>query len=364
MLNLKLVTSTKFKSMRTKYKNIVHDYLLSEIMKLSETISIDYVEPSTFITSSVSEDNNIEEELTFNDNEVTPEVTQEVFDLCTNQQKKGENFQTSNKRPEKRSAHFEKSYRSWPAKKIPQHHETFCLGSSFLKHIYGHNIAPKTTVHSYSGSKTIEKIMTIRNYPKKKMKNVILQDGTNSISFEKGKTVDELIEEHAELIELIKDKFDPERILVMQVPPILNQPEKIQRIEAYNTKLNELYCEDNKVIVIPIYDELKAQPNFENYYWDEIHFNKSFGIPFFVNSIKRKLIPYFTFKKNELHTSSTASFRSMRYVGNNYREKFSNTRRNNYSYQTFYNQNFHTRVPKNSFYEQQYYAPFYNHHPY
>ena len=206
--------------------------------------------------------------------------------------------------------------------------------------------------------------MTIRNYPKKKMKNVILQDGTNSISFEKGKTVDELIEEHAELIELIKDKFDPERILVMQVPPILNQPEKIQRIEAYNTKLNELYCEDNNVSVIPIYDELKAQPNFENYYWDEIHFNKSFGTPFFVNSIKRKLIPYFTFKKNELHTSSTASFRSMRYVGNNYREKFSNTRRNNYSYQTFYNQNFHTRVPKNSFYEQQYYAPFYNHHPY
>ena len=99
MLNLKLVTSTKFKSMRTKDKNIVYDYLLSEIMKLSETISIDYVEPSTFITSSVSEDINIEEELTFNDNEVTPEVTHEVFDQCTNQQKKGESFQTSNKRP-------------------------------------------------------------------------------------------------------------------------------------------------------------------------------------------------------------------------------------------------------------------------
>ena len=84
MLNLKLVTSTKFKSMRTKDKNIVYDYYLSEILKLSETISIDYVEPSTFITSSVSEDINIEEELTFNDNE----VTHEVFDSCTNQQKK------------------------------------------------------------------------------------------------------------------------------------------------------------------------------------------------------------------------------------------------------------------------------------
>ena len=68
--------------------------------------------------------------------------------------------------------------------------------------------------------------MTIRNYPKKKMKIVILQDGTKSISFEKGKTVDELIEEHAELIEITKDKFDPERLLVRQVPPILNQPEK------------------------------------------------------------------------------------------------------------------------------------------
>ena len=96
------------------------------------------------------------------------------------------------------------------------------------------------------------------------MKNVILQDGTNSISFEKGKTVEELIEEHAELIEIIKDKFDLERILVMQVPPILNQPEKIQRIEAYNTKLKELCCVDNKVIVIPIYDELKAQPTLKS----------------------------------------------------------------------------------------------------
>ena len=63
------------------------------------------------------------------------------------------------------------------------------------------------------------------------MRNVILQDGTNSISFEKGKTVDELIEEHAELIEIIKDKFDPERILVMQVPPILNQPEKSNELK-------------------------------------------------------------------------------------------------------------------------------------
>ena len=90
MLNLKLIISTKIKSKRTKDKNIVYEYLLSEFMKLSETISIDYVEPATFITSSVSEDINTEEELTFNDNEVTPEVTHEVFDLCTNQQKKSE----------------------------------------------------------------------------------------------------------------------------------------------------------------------------------------------------------------------------------------------------------------------------------
>ena len=32
------------------------------------------------------------------------------------------------------------------------------------------------------------------------MKNVILQDGTTSV---------DLIEEHAELIKIIKDKFDP-----------------------------------------------------------------------------------------------------------------------------------------------------------
>ena len=43
----------------------------------------------------------------------------------------------------------------------------------------------------------------------------------------------EVIEKQIELVEILRDKFEPERLLVMQILPILNQPKKTDRNGAY-----------------------------------------------------------------------------------------------------------------------------------
>ena len=52
------------------------------------------------------------------------------------------------------------------------------------------------------------------------MRTVILQDGTNAILKEKDHNEQQLFSKYIDLIEAVVAKFKPDKLILMQVPPV------------------------------------------------------------------------------------------------------------------------------------------------
>ena len=52
------------------------------------------------------------------------------------------------------------------------------------------------------------------------MKTVILQDGTNAILKQKSDHLETLFSDYKDLVSAIKEKFSPETLVLMDVPPL------------------------------------------------------------------------------------------------------------------------------------------------
>ena len=72
--------------------------------------------------------------------------------------------------------------RKFETLKIQEKTENFLIGSSIIKHLATDRTFPQDySIHAYPGSMTTEKLQLLHGYNQKKMKTVILQDGTNDI---------------------------------------------------------------------------------------------------------------------------------------------------------------------------------------
>ena len=54
------------------------------------------------------------------------------------------------------------------------------------------------------------------------MKTILLQDGSNSILKERDKNVDVLFANYNNLLKAVDEKFNPDKLVLMQVPPSRN----------------------------------------------------------------------------------------------------------------------------------------------
>ena len=133
--------------------------------------------------------------------------------------------------------------RKFETLKIEEKTENFLIGSSIIKHLARDRTFPQDcSIHAYPGSTTKEKLQLLQGYDQKKMKTVILQDGTNAILKQKSDLLETLFSDYKDLVSAIKEKFSPKTLILMEAPPLKKLPENEQtenKIYEFNEKLRE-----------------------------------------------------------------------------------------------------------------------------
>ena len=117
------------------------------------------------------------------------------------------------------------------------------------------------------------------------MRTVILQDGTNAILKEKDQNEEQLFSKYIDLIEAVDAKFNPDKVILMQVPPIRQSThhEAInKRIKCFNDKLTSYTnnSEKSNLDVLPIYNTMINLPYYNSLLYDDIHFSFHYSVHF------------------------------------------------------------------------------------
>ena len=181
--------------------------------------------------------------------------------------------------------------RKFETLEIEEKTENFLIGSSIIKHLARDRTFPQDcSIHAYPGSTTKEKLQLLQGYDQKKMKTVILQDGTNAILKQKSDHLETLFSDYKDLVSAIQEKFSPESLVLMEVPPLKKLPKNEQtnnKIYEFNEKLREYITQENteKIKILPVCNMLSQMANYNALFYDDIHFNFQQGIPFIKNAV-------------------------------------------------------------------------------
>ena len=89
------------------------------------------------------------------------------------------------------------------------------------------------------------------------MKTVILQDRTNAILKQKSDHLENIFSDYKDLVSAIKEKFSPETLVLMEVPPLQKMPKNEQtnnKIYEFNEKLREYITQENteNIKILPV----------------------------------------------------------------------------------------------------------------
>ena len=142
------------------------------------------------------------------------------------------------------------------------------------------------SIHSYPGSTTKEKISIVDNYSERKLKTIIVQDGTNSLLKSRNASVDDLMQDYLDMIKKVDEKFNPNKIVLIIVPPLRNNPGNKyhnSRIIESNTKIREHL--ETKYQIINIHEIMESMKDYNVLLHDERHFNYRNGILFLRNQV-------------------------------------------------------------------------------
>ena len=157
------------------------------------------------------------------------------------------------------------------------------------------------------------------------MRTVILQDGTNAILKEKDQNEDQLFSKYIDLIEAVDAKYNPDKLILMQVPPIRQSThhEAInKRIKCFNDKLTSYTnnSEKSNLDVLPIHNTMINLPNYNSLLYDDIHFSFHYGVPFLKNS----LLSFLLKTSNNVTTFPLKSFSGAKqnYLNNRWEQSY------------------------------------------
>ena len=188
------------------------------------------------------------------------------------------------------------TYRS-PPMKINDSATNLILGSSIVSRLPVKDLPQDVELHAYGGSSTLQKIDLINKYEHKEgMKTFTLQDGTNALLRNPTKPVSELYSDYETLVSQIYEKFTPEKILLVEVPPVFassENDEKNHRINEFNAMMKDTATQNSdKYELINIHETLLKLPNAKTAFFDELHLNFQIGLPTLRNCIMKNLSQY------------------------------------------------------------------------
>ena len=221
------------------------------------------------------------------------------------------------------------------------------IGSSICARIKPWLIPQDTQLHAYRGSTTSDKLKVLQQYKTegRTFNCIILQDGTNSILKNRDKDTNELFEKYSELVTYIIDNFEPQQLVLCEVPPVLNDVAASKKIEEFNMMLNEQFKNEDNIAILKLNEIICGVQDWTKMYWDNIHLNDSFGIPFltnniltFVNQYSNKLPRQMTQKQSVRSKYYPASYKSSKYMlhTNPLSKRFDHPYHQSYNYMSGY----------------------------
>ena len=171
------------------------------------------------------------------------------------------------------------------------------LGSSIIANLRKDKSIPQdVAIHGYRGSTTDEKLAILEKYPDRKLRTVVLQDGTNSILKRKTSEVAELFDKYIELVKSVQRKFQPEYLVLCEVLPMRDNDrnrDQNERIKEFNNLLSSFFQSNDLNVTIkhlPVAELLLKVPNYNNLFYDDIHMNYRIGLPFLKNLLLSALL--------------------------------------------------------------------------
>ena len=191
---------------------------------------------------------------------------------------------------------FSEKVRDFDSIPLKQEQSNLVLGSSIIGKLESDATIPlDTAIHAYRGSTTKEKIKFLEKYECKKLKTLILQDGTNTVS-KFHKSCDEILDDMFSLIEACKNEFQPDVFVVMEVIPFKETDynrSKNKLIDEVNAALKErLASLGENFVLLKMNYLIRSIPSFNpkinhyNFlYHDNVHLNYNHGIPFLKNHL-------------------------------------------------------------------------------
>ena len=108
--------------------------------------------------------------------------------------------------------------RDFPNKEVESSTSNLIVGSGHLRFIRHRELPCDVQVHSYRRSTSKEKMRIPNKYDNHELNSVTIQEGTNSL-LNDHRPIANLVDDQIELIKLCIDKFQPNIVFVLEVPP-------------------------------------------------------------------------------------------------------------------------------------------------
>ena len=179
--------------------------------------------------------------------------------------------------------------------------ENLIIGSSIIGKLEQDTTIPADIgVHAYRGSTTNGKLRVLKDYEAKKLKTLVLQDGTNNVLKHTSKSAEVNFEEFKQLVNLCVEKFTPETFVLCEIPPLKDLEHNTQKnniIDKFNSLLHDNYDNVDRFKILPLNDYVKSaakktgdSTSYNYLFYDNVHFNYQHGVPLLKNWLLSHLL--------------------------------------------------------------------------
>ena len=149
-------------------------------------------------------------------------------------------------------------------------------------------------------STTNEKLRVLKDCEAKKLKILVLQDGTINVLKHTSKSTKVNFQEFEQLVNLCIEKITPETFVLCGIPPLKDLEHNTQKnkiIDNFNSLLHENYYNVDRTKISPLSDYVKSfaittgdSKSYNYMFYGNVHFNNQHGVPLLKNWLLSHLL--------------------------------------------------------------------------
>ena len=131
------------------------------------------------------------------------------------------------------------------------------------------------------------------------LKTIIIQDGTKSILKETKKSPEEIANNSKALISQIYEKFQPQKIFICEVSPVVENLDDENPLHGVNDKIDQTNVLLNDMLTfsdvyshIPLNQKVKSNGKWSKLYHNAVHFNDETGTPYLKSLLFSYVAPF------------------------------------------------------------------------